>query len=489
MTQHNLLSRLPLALAAAAPLLQQRPGFLVTPQGSQVIPGNQGLAGAAGGLFKLLQQAEVAKEKRAADKEQRANRANIAASIGQLLGPQTVSPQPAGPGLNTILGGGGANIPVPPQPGAPQPGIPRQGFPQQTQQQGNPNRAALLRSAQAFARAGDSAQASALVKEALKPGPQSLARIQAEAGAKKTGQLEARAANINKILNAAGPRATPLPSPTAIHSGAVAGPDARTLTRMLATAQKLNRAGESSLAGNILSQARAFAENSPEIQKSRALNKPLSVKSAAELGVPVGTTMGEVTGITPKSPVQSAREIAIARAEGKQVTKDTVQAGFIGEARIVISGLLKEIKTDPGIVGIRGSLRATGKTAIGVLSDLGATDLVNTAREIALTQTELSLDQQRGLFDSPTLSVLQTIENSVGLILARVRSPVGRLQVAVINLSLQDMKLRGLTSSRQVVDRLTFVDNFLKLRQQRLSGKTAKLPRYRVKDGRLERVR
>lgn len=70
MTEHSILSRLPLALAAAAPLFQKQPGLLVTPQGQQQVAAPQSLSQAATNLFVLQSQFEEAKEKR--DEKRRA---------------------------------------------------------------------------------------------------------------------------------------------------------------------------------------------------------------------------------------------------------------------------------------------------------------------------------------------------------------------------------------------------------------------------------
>lgn len=71
-------------------------------------------------------------------------------------------------------------------------------------------------------------------------------------------------------------------------------------------------------------------------------------------------------------------------------------------------------------------------------------------------------------FSSPTLSVLGLIENSVGLILARLRTPQGRVPVDVIKRSIKDVKLTGLTGTKQVVNRLEFVFNMLGKRESGL---------------------
>ena len=158
----------------------------------------------------------------------------------------------------------------------------------------------------------------------------------------------------------------------------------------------------------------------------------------------------------------------------------------------MISDLLEEIKTDPTIVGIGGSLRATGQTALGVIGDLGARKFVDSVKDLAFENTDLGLDDITKLFDAPTLSVLSVLENSIGLILARLRTPTGRIPVDVIKRSIDDVKLTGLKGSKQVENRLNFVLKQLERRsgaiEQRfdLPGKTQiGIPRFRVEGGKL----
>jgi len=270
--------------------------------------------------------------------------------------------------------------------------------------------------------------------------------------------------------------------------------DAQRVTQLFRASQRLTLAGQSTLANSLLAQARFIAENSPEILKSKKMNEPISADLASELGVPVGTTMAEVVGVTMRSPEQIAAAKTEATTRAKQKVQGEEQLSFIGDARTVISDLMTEIQRDPGVVGIKGTLRSTGKTAVGVLSDLGLTGLVDRARDLAATQTDASVDEVKGWFDSPTLSVLSLIENSVGLMLARLRQPDGRVSVDVIKRSIADMKLSGLTSSQNVVDRLTFIQRLLdsrekSVRKQSGLSDSGSVPRFRVVDGKLEQVK
>lgn len=285
---------------------------------------------------------------------------------------------------------------------------------------------------------------------------------------KKTGELEARRENIKLILDAAGPNRVPLPEPGSLFSGEKAGNDARTVASLFGTAQRLAIGGETSTSNNLLAQARFLADNSREIRLRKEFDKPISFDAASKLGVPFGATLGEIAGRIPRSPEDLARATAIARGEGLGRVKAEEQIGFIGEAQSMITNLLNQIEDDPRIVGIRGSLFATGKVALGVVSDLGLSSLIEGAKNLAFEQTNMTEKEQKAILNNPTLSVLQLIENSVGLILARLRTPTGRVPVEVIKLSIADMKLRGLRQSQQVIDRLSFISNMLGGRKRNL---------------------
>jgi hypothetical protein len=132
---------------------------------------------------------------------------------------------------------------------------------------------------------------------------------------------------------------------------------------------------------------------------------------------------------------------------------------------------LEELEEDPTLVGGVGALRATGRSAITFLEDIGFGNLVSSARDIAFEGSGLGLDEITGLFDDPTLSSLDIIANSTGLILARLRTPAGRIPVELIKLSIKDVGLKGLRGSAVVQDRLTFVLGLLDERDNNIRSR------------------
>ena len=312
------------------------------------------------------------------------------------------------------------------------------------------------------------------VEGLLKIAGKDVQQIQAEEKARKAGELEARVENINRIMDAADisireQGQTPPGEVKEAFSGKEQGSDdARRMTRMFLQANRLLQAGESALANTLLSQARFLADNSPDIQRQKDLNKPVSHQTSAELQIPVGTTLGDIMDLIPPTLEDASQQRAVGGARGRAAVEAEETLGFISEARGILSPLMSEIERDPGIVGIRGSLRKTGKSAIGVISDLGLKSVVESAKNIALSNSDMTADQYQGMFTSPTLSSLQIIENSVGMISARIRTPDQRLPLDVINRSIAEVKLTGLTSSEQVKDRLEFIDSLFSVREEAL---------------------
>ena len=337
------------------------------------------------------------------------------------------------------------------------------------------------------------------------PGPS--AEQQADvAGQIETAKLSSRMAFLNNVLGGVG--ADPLPGPEETEGGApgqtdgpaisapfgpeeTASQDAQSVARLFSTSRRLALVGETGLANHFMGEARFLAQNSPEMQRARELDKPIGAGLASELGVELGTPLREVMEQIPPTPGELAKERAVGGAQGRQQVENQEQLGFIDEARIMVGDLLDEIETDPGIVGIRGSLRATGQTAISVLGDLGFDALADTARELAFDNTELGLNSITDMFESPTLSALDIMENSIGLILARLRTPQGRIPVDVIKRSIDDVQLKGLKGSVQIQNRLNFVLDQLNRRSKAIRGRSGEqpespdLPQFRIEGGKL----
>jgi hypothetical protein len=278
--------------------------------------------------------------------------------------------------------------------------------------------------------------------------------------------------------------------------------DAREVATLFEASRRLFLAGEDSLARSYVDRAKILMDNSPELRRSKELDKPLSPEMAGILGVGLGSTLRDVSGIVPPSP----REQATQRERGRRQVQGEEQLTFIEEASFTLDELLEEIQEDPTLVGAAGGLRATGRTALNILSDFGLDSIVDSARDLADTETDLGLDDINDLFDDETLSALGLIENSVGLILARLRTPTGRMPVDIIRRSINDVKLTGARGSDDVRVILERVQGQLSRRAKRIRDrfnipepeqdtqdagdttgqpKPQGVPRFRIEDGEL----
>jgi len=264
---------------------------------------------------------------------------------------------------------------------------------------------------------------------------------------------------------------------------------------LLGNAQKLALAGKTALASNFMQQARVLLANHPDILASKELDKLLSPANNALLGTKLGTTWRDVAGVIPPSQEKQAEVKARGRARGKATIEAEEQLRFIDGARTTITDLLDDIAIDPTLVGAVGSLRAKGQTALGVLGDLGLSGFVDSARDLA--DNSLGLDDVEKFFGDPTLSALSILENSIGLVLARLATQGGgRIPVDVIKRSIDDVGLRGLKSAQQVRNRLELVSKLLNRKEAALrkgfnlekEGTNDDIPVFDVVDGALVEV-
>lgn len=157
--------------------------------------------------------------------------------------------------------------------------------------------------------------------------------------------------------------------------------------------------------------------------------------------------------------------------------------------------MIADVEKDPSLVGVVGSARKAAQTATGVTEDfsrlIGEIPVVGTvfdwASEMVDNDSDLSDEQKAKFSDDPKLSKLRLFENNLGLALARSRHPTGRIPVDIINRSIADAKLTGMTSSRDVIYRMREILSMLQENrtnvEQVMEGETGPKPSMRYVPG------
>ena len=155
---------------------------------------------------------------------------------------------------------------------------------------------------------------------------------------------------------------------------------------------------------------------------------------------------------------------AFGELESKSRRDDAKQAvERLTNMREDVAAMIERVNADPTLAGAVGSVRRAGQTFIGALEDVGAglgltqaTEMAQWADDIieGLPEEERAEVRAR-FFDDPKLSQMRLFENTLGLILARLRvGEDNRMLAEVVKRSLEDAKTTGLTSSRDVVYRM-----------------------------------
>lgn len=335
--------------------------------------------------------------------------------------------------------------------------------------QGAKSKAEAIRKGQALeltAKSGGAAAKGLEAKEKLDVEIQAIQKVMQDAGL--SPEASEAAANDPVVSEA-------IQNP--LEGGEQASDDMREYTRRLALARAFGAVGMTEQGRFQLAIADSIAENSPSIRQNRELDKIASPALTQLAGTNVGDTVRQVRDKlrAAGAKLPTVREQARERTLGKKSVEAEESIAFVGEAQIIIGGVLDEFegkgeflgKANENIFGVLGSVFAGTQTFLAVMSDLRLTSLVDQARDLAF-DSELSSEEQDALFDSDTLSVLNLIEHSVGMIIARLRTKEGRLLAKVVNDAMQDARLTGLKGGKQIAAKLKRISRQLGRRKASL---------------------
>ena len=264
-----------------------------------------------------------------------------------------------------------------------------------------------------------------------------------------------------------------------------ASEDLQAVANLLAGSRILSVFGEGQLASNFMAQANFLMDNSPSIRESRELDKKVGMEFAREFQVSPTTTFRQLRQLEAERRGQfvpkTAGQIAAEKESGRRQAKQHSLLGFIGDADTLISDILEfsdpeDPEGDPTLLGLVGGLRGSGQTGLTILDDLGFGHIAEAASDAAMSiagqaqeEGDFGFDHVVDFFDDPELSSLDIMANSIGLILARIQTPEGRVPVEVIRRSIDAVGLKGLRGSEQIRNRLKFVrDKLLRPRANRI---------------------
>lgn len=241
-----------------------------------------------------------------------------------------------------------------------------------------------------------------------------------------------------------------------------ATPAMETVSRMVRMSQAYANIKEPAMANYWLSRSRQLIENDSELRKQKWMDQPLSFEMSKAMQMPVGSTMRDAVGKMPLSHEEQTRRNARASAIEKAHVQQMPVMRSIDEVTNIGNKVLEKMEEDPRLVGTLGGIRATGRAAQTVLEDLGMHNLIKQAKLIAMESSTMidgkgaTMSDIEGWFDDPALSVLDIMQISLGLNMARVSFGHGRLPVDLMNKWIGQMKLTG-TGSRKIGDRIRFV--------------------------------
>jgi hypothetical protein len=156
---------------------------------------------------------------------------------------------------------------------------------------------------------------------------------------------------------------------------------------------------------------------------------------------------------------------------GSQALQEKAQVDRLGTVIDLIDTTVGQIREKPGRAGVTGELASFAQKIVGVAGDIAPEQL---AAAVGKTAAQFGL----GSYFDPKLPESEIYENTIALELAKMRVTAGgggiRAVESAFKAAKNDVKLRGLTSSQEVVTRLETVRREFDVERnkltQRLSG-------------------
>lgn len=221
---------------------------------------------------------------------------------------------------------------------------------------------------------------------------------------------------------------------------------------------------EAALGITLSPEAQTRLDTAP-VKQRRVLRAELSAEAAANQGnfEAAREFRGLAKVIADRQAAESdlgPRATARERAIGTQEARTPGRIRSIKGTIAAIDKVFNIVSDDPTAVGFFSKLRQTGQAVVEFLSEFKPTSgIVENLSNFVTDNTELSKEETRGFFNNPNLSQLKLLENQIGLALARLEHSAegrtDRIPVGLIKLSINSVKLAGLTSGAAIKRRLT----------------------------------
>ena len=193
---------------------------------------------------------------------------------------------------------------------------------------------------------------------------------------------------------------------------------------------------------------------------SRGAGQTFTVSTVGPNGEVTTMTVGPATQETAEGEAQPGTFPRLP-ATAQQTSSERLAS--IDTSIGLIDELLVDVPENPQDFGLTASFRSTAQTAIGTLSDAAEGIAAATGGSIDLNAAADLLTESFGIegtFD-PDLPRLESIERRLATALFKLRLQTagqqGRSLQSMMNQALQDVRLRGLTTSKDITARLNAV--------------------------------
>lgn len=173
----------------------------------------------------------------------------------------------------------------------------------------------------------------------------------------------------------------------------------------------------------------------------------------------------------------------------RQMGTAVAEMGFMEDLSRELDRWITNIQQDPSLVGPSGAVRGLAQKAIGMTEDASALvspGFANSLKEFvdgavsAGVTDDLPAQERRSLFTDPDIPQRTLFQNRLGLALARLQYGEGRIPVEVIRRSIDDAKLTGMTSSREVLSKYGAIRDRLNSHLEQLNWRLTGGSRGRV---------